>query len=84
MEIGFTSLSDKISEHTLHFTITHTHSCPLSRIHYVFIASYWLSQHMFPFLWVLEMSPASATSTSLQQLPTTEPQVSNSPTDWFR
>jgi hypothetical protein len=84
---GFIGLFDTARGYTLQDTVTHTHThththtSVQSRLHQPLFSS-GFQRWTFPFLWVLELSPASATSFSQQQLTTTElQQSSNSLTD---
>jgi hypothetical protein len=69
--IAFIGLFDTARDYTLKFTITHTivftvtSSLPL--------LGSGFQRQTFPFLWVLEVSPALATSFSQQQLAMAEP-----------
>jgi hypothetical protein len=66
--------------HTRTRAHTHTHTkCPQSRLHRPLQGS-GFQRRTFPFLWVPELSPASATSFSQQQLTRTEPQQFS---DWL-
>jgi hypothetical protein len=69
--MGFIILFDTAYDYAVHFTVTHT---PLSTVtSSVPLLGSGLQRRMFPFLCVPELSAASATSSSQQQLATTKP-----------
>jgi hypothetical protein len=80
----FTGIFDKAPDQTLQLTITHTHTCmhawmlSLSLLFTVTSSLSLLGSHFqqwtFPFIWVSELAPATATSFYQQQLTTAEPQ----------
>jgi hypothetical protein len=61
------------NSHTSQFTTAHTLVFSVCCLHQS-LSGNGFQLRMFPFLWVPELSPASATSFSQQQLTTTEPQ----------
>jgi hypothetical protein len=66
--IGFTGLFDTARDYNITNTLMSTVTSSL------LLLGSGFQRRTFPFLWVPELSPASATSFSHQQLTTTEPQ----------
>jgi hypothetical protein len=69
--IGLVGLFDPGRDYTLQVTITRTRTL-VSTVTPLLGSGF--QRRAFPLLWVPELSPASATSFSQQQLTTTEPQ----------
>jgi hypothetical protein len=76
LTIGFIRLFDTARDYTLQFTIipTHTDTSPHSHV-FTSRCLVAASNGRRSFLWVPELSPASATSFSQQPLTTTKPQL---------
>jgi hypothetical protein len=73
--LGFIEVYDTMRDCVLHFTTAHTVVSTVTSSLPLFGSGF--KRRTFPFLWVPEMSPASATSFSKQELTTTEKQQSS-------
>jgi hypothetical protein len=72
---GLIANFDTARDYTLQFTITHTLVSTVTSS--LSLLGNRFQRQMFPFLYVSELSPASASSFSQQQPPTTEQQQSS-------
>jgi hypothetical protein len=83
--LDWSDLQDSLIQRvaTLYSTVLHTHTPVATVTSSLPLRGSGFQHQTFPFLWVPELFPASATSFSQQQLTTTETQrFSKSPTGW--